>query len=338
MPLFGTGIFRDAKTGCIFVCTVLIAYYFVMDIILFMRFKTVNIVSEAKPGPPGEPYSPFTHLTVKAIMNDPTSQYIIGPSAEYFDMITKFSSVFSFITPNMISLTHLALGLVAGKFIASENLYDRRVGVIIFQFRVWLDALDGVVYRSHTNSRLMFKSMRSTLGYYMDITCDAFGGVFLCFGILFYLYKRFDHFRQELPTFLPQEVAMKSVLPTNGHSLSSRESYSKKYLFWKVFCFGISLACAGKFWDSAVEKFEDVFQVPLSDPKLSVSMILKRFLFVNSIFCLEFEFHAVSSSPLSSSPSSSSPPYCHRLPLYRSQKIMVIFICIIFFARYYRMR
>ncbi|BFZ24374.1 hypothetical protein BsWGS_27412 [Bradybaena similaris] len=269
MQLFSAGLFRDAKTTCVFVLGLLVTYYVVMDTILFMRFQTVNVQEDFKPGLPDEIYSPFTHLSIKAVMNDPTSQYIFNPSAEYFDRITKFSTVFSFITPNMISLTHLLLGLVAGKFIASENLHDRRVGVLIFQLRVWLDTLDGVVYRAQNNKHLQLKSIRTSLGYYMDITCDTLGGVFMCFGILFYLFKRFDHCKQELPTFMSQDSTSQSLLPVNGHSCSSKETYSKKYLFWKVFCFGICLACAGKFWDWTVADFEDVFQVPLKDAKLS---------------------------------------------------------------------
>lgn len=272
MPVCGISVFRDAKTGCIFVGIVLVIYYFIMDIILFMRFKSVNIVEDSKPGPADEMYSPFTHLSVKALMNDHTSQYIISPSAEYFDMVTKFSTVFSFITPNMISFTHLFLGLISGKFVASENLYDRRVGVVIFQIRTWLDAFDGVVYRSQSGTHLQFQSVRSTAGYYVDTTCDALGGVFLCFGILFHLFKKFDPYKQELPSWSKnQEVMVKSGLPANGHSPGSRETYSKKYIFWKVFCYGLCLACAGKFWDLVVGDFKDIFQVPMKTPESSVS-------------------------------------------------------------------
>ncbi|CAG5124072.1 unnamed protein product, partial [Candidula unifasciata] len=269
LPFCGTGLFRDAKTTCVFVCALLAAYYLMMDIILFTRFRTVSVLEDSKPGQPNEMFSPFTHLSIKEVMCDPTSQYIISPTAEYFDVITNFSSVFSFISPNMISISHLLVALVAGKFVASENLYDRRIGALLFEIRIWLDAFDGVVFRAQNQKQLQFKSIRTSLGYYMDITCDAFGGVFLCFGILFYLFKRFDHCKQELPTFLNQDSANKSLLPTNGHSSSAKETYSKKYLFWKVFCFGICLAFAGKFWDLAVENFENVFQVPLKDPKMS---------------------------------------------------------------------
>ncbi|BFZ15154.1 hypothetical protein BsWGS_18193 [Bradybaena similaris] len=271
MPLCVSTIFRDAKTTCIFLGTILVAYYFIMDIFLYMRFMTVNIVEDSKSGPRDELFSSFTHLSVKALMNDHTSQYVINPSAEYFDQITKFSTKFSFVTPNMISITHLILGLVSGKFIASENLYDRRVGVVIFEIRSWLDSFDGVVYRSHSNTHLQFQSVKSTTGYYVDTVCDALGGVFLCFGILFYLWKRFDPYRQELPTWNKnQELGLKSGIPINGQALNNKETYSKKYIFWKVFCYGICLACAGKFWDLTVADFTDIFQTPLNEPKAAL--------------------------------------------------------------------
>ncbi|CAL1532445.1 unnamed protein product [Lymnaea stagnalis] len=271
MSPFGFSVFRDAKTTCIFVGLILMTYYIIMDIILFLRFKTVDIVEDSKPGAPDEFYSPFTHLSVKSLMNDHTSQYIISPSAEYLDTFTQFSTRFSFITPNVISFTHLFLGFVSGKFVASDNLYDRRVGVVIFQIRTWLDAFDGVVFRAQSGTHLQFQSVRATTGYYVDTTCDALGGVFLCFGILFYLMKRFDPYKQDLPTWTKaQEVASKTGLVTNGHSSASRETYSIKYLFWKVFCYGLCLACAGKFWDLTVGDFRDIFQTPLKDPKMAM--------------------------------------------------------------------
>lgn len=272
----GLPMFRDAKTGCIFLGILLITYYFIMDIILFMRFRSVNIVDDSKPGDPDEVYSPFTHLSVKALMNDHTSQYVISPTAEYFDLITKFSTTLTFITPNVISFTHLFLGILSGKFVASENLHDRRIGVIIFQVRTWLDAFDGVVYRSQSGTHLQFQSVRATTGYYVDTTCDLLGGVFLCFGVLFYLWKRFDPYKmQELPTTWSksQEAGGVSKAALVGGGNGGRETYSKKYLFWKVLCYGLCLACAGKFWDLTVGEFRDVFQVEMKDPQMSVSII-----------------------------------------------------------------
>ena len=137
------------------------------------------------------------------------------------------SQVFYFITPNMISFTHLFTGFVSGKFIASENLQDRRIGVILFQFRTWLDAFDGVVFRSQSNTRLQFRSVRNTMGYYVDTWCDAIGGAFLSFGVMFYLFKRFDSFSsKDLPVWNKEKEASSAG--------AVRETHSVRYVFWKV--------------------------------------------------------------------------------------------------------
>jgi hypothetical protein len=37
------------------------------------------------------------------------------PTSELFDELTRFSKVFFFITPNMVTITHFVLALVAAK-------------------------------------------------------------------------------------------------------------------------------------------------------------------------------------------------------------------------------
>lgn len=92
-------------------------------------------------------------------MNDHTSQYIVSPAAEYFDAFTHFSTMFYFITPNMISFFHLALAFVASRFVANESLYYRRIGVLMYEVRTFLDTMDGVVFRSHTHTKGNFISI-----------------------------------------------------------------------------------------------------------------------------------------------------------------------------------
>jgi phosphatidylglycerophosphate synthase len=110
------------------------------------------------------------------------------PTSELFDELTRFSKVFFFITPNMVTITHFVLALVAAKFVSSENLRTRRIAVVIYEFRIWLDSLDGVIYRSHANDPV-YKSNKSTLGYYMDTTLDVLGGIAFNFGVLIFLFK-----------------------------------------------------------------------------------------------------------------------------------------------------
>ena len=75
---------------------------------------------------------------------------------------------FSFITPNMISIFHLCVGFMAGKFMSSSDLMDRRIGVAVYFFRTWLDAFDGTVHR------LVFQGTVFSicpLGLMEDIVC-----------------------------------------------------------------------------------------------------------------------------------------------------------------------
>ncbi|XP_070184363.1 uncharacterized protein, partial [Littorina saxatilis] len=269
-------IFRDEMSVFKFMGVILLTYYAIMDIILYVTFMKTDLVASSQASNKGELFSPFTHLSVKALMNDHTSQYITAPAVEYFDTFTHFSTVFYFITPNMISFFHLFLAFISARFVASEDLHTRRLGVVLFEIRTFLDALDGVVYRSHSNTKGIYQSVRSSLGYYVDISCDGFGGVFLMLGVLVYLFRRFDPTKQS-----QTEASWKSVEAgtagkngvngVNGGGVNHVTSYSKKMLFWKCWCYGITIALGGKFWDAVVGDFKDLFQQPMTDPNLSVS-------------------------------------------------------------------
>ena len=60
------------------------------------------------------------------------------------------------------------------------------------------------------------------------------------------------------------------------------ETYSKKFLFWKVFCYGACLAAAGKFWDLTVGDYKDTLQVKMEDE----SMAKLQFNLCHSFFTL----------------------------------------------------
>ncbi|CAG5128320.1 unnamed protein product [Candidula unifasciata] len=253
--------------------TILLLYFLIMDIFLFTRYRSVNLVNEAKIGDRSEVYSPFTHLTVKAIISDHLRHYFFTPTAEYFNTVTSFATVFSFISPNMVSIFHLVCAFISGKFIASENLNDRRIGVVLYFFRTWLDSLDGIVYRTQAGRHLQYNSVYSSFGYFVDAFFDTLGGIFLSVGVLFYLFKRFgSDASANLPVWMKISDSSAVAHPlTNGHAVGSkRETYSYRYLFLKVLSYGIALAVAGICWDRAVKGFSEVFQVQIDDPSLSV--------------------------------------------------------------------
>ncbi|XP_059152616.1 ceramide phosphoethanolamine synthase-like [Physella acuta] len=256
------------KNCWIILVTLLLTYFFIMDVFLFDRFRTADLVKDSRAGSPDEIYTPFTHLSIKGLLNDHPSQFIIAPSTEYFELLTHFSSVFYFISPNMISAAHLICGFLSGKLMSSDHLYDRRIGVVLFEFRTWLDAFDGTVHRAQAGLHLQYHSNHSTSGYIIDSTFDTLGGCFLSFGIFFYLLKRFRSPKSPPPAWPKQENSIEVGVEEPVRTCS--DGYSVKYLFWKAFSFGLCLGVAAKGWDQAVEDFSQVFQVQLENPTKSL--------------------------------------------------------------------
>ncbi|KAK3099769.1 hypothetical protein FSP39_009353 [Pinctada imbricata] len=208
-----------------------------MDVILYCSLQTSTLVDPKRQGV----YSPFHPLSVKLLMSDPVQHYIINPLSEYFDDFTHFSKVFYFITPNMISFFHLFLAVVSAKFVSSDSLRTRRLGVVIYQIRSWLDSLDGVVFRSQHNEKNTYVSHHESWGYLVDAMCDITGGVLVSFGVLFYLFKQptsfFSKYKDDSSASLPLTKSENGFVSSEKHSSKP----SKKMLFWKCWCWGFQI-------------------------------------------------------------------------------------------------
>lgn len=274
----------------IVILSVVLAFFIAMDTHLYFTLQETSLVKQDPPVPGF--FSPFSPLSIKLLMTDPVNHYIIGPAAEYFDEITHFSKVFYFITPNMISITHVTVSLIAAKLVSSEHLNARRIAVLLYLFRSWLDDLDGVVYRSHTHTKGMYVSNHNTFGYYVDIYSDIVGGIFLMIGILFSLWKVLLSANGNSYTSLPLTKAdsgQTSPVPNNspnkkvsfnilnvftGYDRHGGIVLTKRYIFLKTLSVGLMIAVASGTWDKCVERYTEVFQTDLSDPNLTVSISL----------------------------------------------------------------
>ncbi|XP_017835765.1 ceramide phosphoethanolamine synthase isoform X2 [Drosophila busckii] len=129
--------------------------------------------------------NPLCEITVKALLLDHTNHYLFAPLATIFDNVVGISRT-SFITPNMISFFHVGVACVSGKLVASDSLGYRRLGVLLFQIRTFLDDLDGHVARVKKHIRGE-RSEIGTSGYYVDGLCDGLGCIALLLGIFFFL-------------------------------------------------------------------------------------------------------------------------------------------------------
>ena len=129
--------------------------------------------------------NPLCDVTVKALMLDHTNHYIFAPMATLFDDLVGFSK-HDVITPNMISFFHVFVAIISGRMIASDSLSLRRIGVVFFQIRTFLDDLDGHVARAKRHIRGE-RSEIGTMGYYVDGICDGLGCIALMIGVFCFL-------------------------------------------------------------------------------------------------------------------------------------------------------
>lgn len=98
-------------------------------------------------------YDPFNPLSVKLLMLDHLNHYIYYPLCWWMDTyFFHISDRLLFITPDMISLSHVFLAAIGARCLLSESLSQRRCGVIFFQIRTMLDSYDGMVARARANT------------------------------------------------------------------------------------------------------------------------------------------------------------------------------------------
>ncbi|CAF1029913.1 unnamed protein product [Rotaria sp. Silwood1] len=235
----------------------------------------------------------FDPLPIKKIMVEPIIHYIRSPLAENIETKLHFTYYFPFISANAISLFHCFLSLITMKFLSSESLFRRQIGVIIFQFRTFLDCFDGVIYRAHTNNK-RFKSYYGNFGYYVDVISDVLGGTCLIIGCLFYFYKQ-RPFRTKLSPITRSNRHLSSSASDGGGdetdliilNIDDEQSYShihssskkhdtnsnlletKQTIFITLALFSVRYALSAMFWDRNVHAYEDLLdsKVYLSQQK-----------------------------------------------------------------------
>lgn len=132
--------------------------------------------------------SMFSPLPVKKIMMAEATHFIRSPLAELVESTFKFSEIFPFVTPNMISFFHNVLSIVSIRFLSHDILFWRQFGVCLFQFRNFLDSFDGVIYRAHAK-KTEYKSHYGSLGYFVDAISDTLGGICLVIAMYIYFFK-----------------------------------------------------------------------------------------------------------------------------------------------------
>ena len=82
-------------------------------------------------------------------MLDHVNSYLFQPLSELLVEVTHFPMKYPSISANHISYLGLVFALIAARLVLSESLHIRRLAVIFFFVRQFLDDLDGLVARYH---------------------------------------------------------------------------------------------------------------------------------------------------------------------------------------------
>lgn len=196
--------------------------------------------------------NPLCDVTVKAVLLDHTNYYLFAPLVQIVDDLLKISDT-KWITPNSISFFHIFVAILSAKCISSNNLAYRRIGVVLFEFRTWLDDLDGHVARV----RKHIKGERSeigTTGYYIDGLCDAIGCTALMIGIFIFLKNNPPRRGYvQLPTTIDSKE-------TNANTNVYNLKVTTKKVVRKVCIFSLQLIVSSTAWNRYIALYQDLLE------------------------------------------------------------------------------
>lgn len=198
--------------------------------------------------------NPLCDVTVKAMMLDHTNHYLFAPMATIADNLAGFSKG-DLITPNMISFFHVFVAIASGRMIASDSLGYRRIGVVLFQFRTFLDDLDGHVARAKKNIRGERSDIGSA-GYYIDGICDGLGCIALMIGVFIFLKNN-----------PPRRgyTQLQSIIPVSESKSSEsgviyKVKVTTKKVARKVLCYSGILLLSSTGWNRYIAIYQDMLE------------------------------------------------------------------------------
>ena len=131
--------------------------------------------------------------SVKLVTLDHFNQYVYCPLVSFLDSnYLHVASKWLWITPDVISLTHILVAALGSRLLISDSLTVRRIGVLLFELRTMLDTYDGYVYRARSNQTGLVQ-VSGSWGYYFDGLCDGAATTFCMVAFLKILTKAMPH-------------------------------------------------------------------------------------------------------------------------------------------------
>lgn len=193
--------------------------------------------------------NPLCDVTVKGLLLDHTNHYLFSPLATIVDDLLEISQT-KWITPNIISSFHVFVAILSGKCVASDNIAWRRLGVVLFQVRTFLDDMDGHVarVRKHIKGE---RSETGTSGYYIDGICDTLGCVALIIGCFVFL-KNNPPRRGYLP--------LQAIMTDKDSGIIYKAKVTTKKVARKICCFSAQLLISSTAWNRYIALYQDMLE------------------------------------------------------------------------------
>lgn len=215
--------------------------------------------------------NPLCYPTVKALMLDHTNHYIFAPVVSILDDLIGVSERMPYITPNLISYSHVGVAMIAGKLISIDSLAYRRLGVVLFQIRTLMDDLDGHVARARKHI-LGERSEVGTAGFYIDGFCDLLGCICLVIGIFCFLKNNPPRRGYvKVHTVLPhynESITTKEATDSNGEvGFVYKPKVSMERMLRKIFLFSGQLLVSSMAWN----RYIDIYQQTLEREESEIS-------------------------------------------------------------------
>lgn len=196
----------------------------------------------------------------------------------------------------MISFFHVLVAIAAGRLIASDSLSYRRFGVVIFQFRTFLDDLDGHVARQHKHIRGE-RSEIGTSGYYIDGLCDALGCVALMIGVFVHLMNNPPRRGYtQLQPILPMSSESKAGgsggnCADNDIGVVYKFKVTTRKVARKVLCFSGQLLLSSTGWNRYIALYQDMLE---RNDVTAVQYVRQLFIFKSEwFFCVAWLWRVV---------------------------------------------
>lgn len=251
-------------------------------------------------------FDPYNPLSVKLLAMDHINHYIHYPLSWWLDVnFLHISDLCPFITPDMISYSHVAVAAFGAKLITSESLMIRRLGVMLFEFRTFLDSYDGYVARRRSHNTAMVQ-VSGEWGYYLDGICDLIGTVFFMLALLtllrrshiqrtvvlpflscYYISKSLKIIRNIVVTpkkdylinnnDLEKQEKLISISPTGSRSNDkdrSKNVYSQTCI--SIFCLSLLQVLSSVFWNRYIQSYHTLLEIPVVSAPVNMEVMQRN--------------------------------------------------------------